>query len=64
MQIRQLREQKGITQKKLAELSGITPAYLCDLEKGGKRNPSIDVLMRLANSLGVSIDTLLGKKAG
>ena len=37
MRILDLRNKAGITQVELARKIGITPAYLCDLEKGKKK---------------------------
>jgi transcriptional regulator with XRE-family HTH domain len=59
LNIRLLREARGMSQVKLAELSGITPAYLCELETGVKDNPSKKILEKLAAALGVSVAKLL-----
>ncbi len=56
--IRQIREQKGITQAELAEKAGITQAMMCQIERGTK-NPSLQVGNEIANLLGCSIDELL-----
>ena len=37
MRILDLRNKAGITQVELARKIGITPAYLCDLEKGKRK---------------------------
>jgi transcriptional regulator with XRE-family HTH domain len=37
----------GITQRKFAEKLGITPSYLCEIEKGSKTNPSYQVMEKL-----------------
>ncbi|MFX0199033.1 MAG: helix-turn-helix domain-containing protein [Candidatus Hodarchaeota archaeon] len=54
------REQRGMNQAKLAEKTGITPAAISQIEKG-LRVPTIPVLRRIANILGVTIDYLTGK---
>lgn len=59
LKIRVIREQKNISQIKLANDSKITAAYLCELENGAKSNPSFVVLQRLANALEVSVTELL-----
>lgn len=59
LKIKAIREQKGISQTKLATESKITAAYLCELESGAKVNPSYGVLQRIATSLGVSVSELL-----
>lgn len=51
------REYRGLTQDALAALSGISKAYLCQIETG-KRKGAVKTLRALAASLGVSIDDL------
>ena len=58
--VKDLRKQKGMTQERLAEKAGITPAALSQIEKGA-RVPTIPVLHRIARVLGVSLDYLSGK---
>ncbi|MCM3900770.1 MAG: helix-turn-helix domain-containing protein [Pyrinomonadaceae bacterium] len=57
-QVRQLRSQSGWTQQRLAELTGLTRAYIVSVE-GGKQNVSLDVVVRVANALGVMPERLL-----
>jgi transcriptional regulator with XRE-family HTH domain len=57
--LRRLREQKGITQERLAAQAKVTRPYLTMLETGAKKNPSLDVLKRLARALGVPVTELL-----
>ena len=52
MNIRDKREELGLSQKELAEKSGITQSFLCDIEQG-RSKPSIDVAIKLANVLKV-----------
>ena len=52
MNIRQKREELGLSQKELAEKSGITQSFLCDIEQG-RSKPSIDVAIKLAKVLKV-----------
>ena len=40
-QIRKIREEKGMTLVKLSEMSGVSVGYLCHLEKGSRKNPSV-----------------------
>ena len=51
--VRRLRERKGLTQEKLAEISGFSQQYISGLEKG-LRNPTIVTLYEVATALGVS----------
>lgn len=48
------RKQKGITQKELSEKTGITQADISRIENGS-RNPSLAMLKRLANGVGMRI---------
>jgi putative transcriptional regulator len=57
--LKKLREGKGMTQAQLAEKAGITREYITMLESGAKANPSLDVAVRLAKALGVSIANLV-----
>ena len=52
MNIRVKREELGLSQKELAEKSGITQSFLCDIEQG-RSKPSIDVAIKLAKVLKV-----------
>jgi transcriptional regulator with XRE-family HTH domain len=58
--IREMREEQGLSQAQLAKKAKVAQGYISDLEAGGKRNPSIDVLKRLAKALGVPVTELLG----
>jgi len=59
-QVRELRGQAGWTQQRLAELTGLTRAYIV-LVEGGKQNVTMDVVIRLANALGVLPERLLAQ---
>ena len=52
--IAELRKQKGISQKELAESIGITNWWLNHIESG-KRNPSLVLAKNIAEKLNVSI---------
>ena len=56
--IRDIRISKNITQKKLAELAGISNTYLSDIERM-RTSPSIKTLGSLANSLDKNIKEFL-----
>ena len=53
--LKELREKKGLTVYKLAQLSGYSYQYIKEIEDGAKSNPSIRALMRICNALGVSL---------
>ena len=58
--IRELREKKGLTQEELAFKAKVTPGYVAQLELGLRKNPSLDVVRRIARALGVRLAELLG----
>ncbi len=62
VRIRRYREDKRLTQTALADAAGLSKTYLSELESGAGRRPSGDVLLRIADALGVSIADLLGRR--
>jgi transcriptional regulator with XRE-family HTH domain len=52
-----LRAEKKWSQEVLAERTSIQRSYIADLERGS-RNPSVRTLVKLANGLGVSVQSL------
>ncbi len=54
-QIRKIRKQQGMTLLKLSELSGVSAGYLCHLEKGSRKNPSIKMMEKISGALNKSI---------
>ena len=57
--LRALRKGKGLGLRELAKDADVPPGYLAELETGKKRNPSLDVLKRLAKALDVPLPELL-----
>ena len=57
--IKDLREEKGISQEKLADELGISHGIISFWENG-KREPKLSNLILLAQYFGVSIDYLAG----
>jgi len=51
------RKHRGMTQAKLGEAVGVTQASIAGIEKG-KRDPSVKLLRKLADALGVDMDDL------
>lgn len=51
--LKRYRDKAGMTQAKLAEKSDLAVVYISLLENG-RRRPSIETLLRLADGLGVS----------
>ncbi|MEN5051349.1 helix-turn-helix transcriptional regulator [Brevundimonas naejangsanensis] len=61
--VRERRNQLGMTQNQLAASAGLGRTYLGGIEKG-QRNPSLLVLARLAEVLGVDLPDLLAPVTG
>lgn len=59
MKLRELREQKGVTQKEVADAIGCTATVYSRYERG-EREPDISTLCSLADYFEVSTDTLIG----
>lgn len=53
--LKKIRLEKGMTLDKLSKLTEISSGYLCHLEKGSRRNPSIEVMNRISEALNKSI---------
>ncbi|WP_224813565.1 helix-turn-helix transcriptional regulator [Hasllibacter sp. MH4015] len=58
--VRAARASIGISRRVLSEMSGVSPRYLAQLE-GGDGNISIGLLLRVADALGVSLETLVAR---
>jgi transcriptional regulator with XRE-family HTH domain len=57
LNIKKYRKAKGISQEKLALISGIDRSYMSEIERC-LANPSIDALLRISNALEVSPEEL------
>ena len=58
--IRELREEFGVTQKKLSEVLGVTRTAVAKWE-ANENGPNSDVLLKIADYFDVSLDYLLGR---
>ncbi|MBD2872912.1 helix-turn-helix domain-containing protein [Paenibacillus arenilitoris] len=56
--IRQLRKKKGLSQEQLALRAEINASYMGQVERGEK-NPTIDVLSKIAHALQIPIEQLV-----
>jgi transcriptional regulator with XRE-family HTH domain len=59
-ELRRLRKERGLTQRGLAEASGVDPATI-SLVENGKRRPHLETLDSLAMALGVEVTDLIPK---
>jgi transcriptional regulator with XRE-family HTH domain len=57
--LKQLRDDAKLTQEELAKRAKVARSYVALIEAGRKKNPSLDILKRLARALGVSVTELL-----
>jgi transcriptional regulator with XRE-family HTH domain len=53
--------ERGWTYRELSRRSGVSYQSISDIRLGKTRDPGATVLARLADALGVSVDTLLGR---
>ncbi|MBR4320254.1 MAG: helix-turn-helix transcriptional regulator [Oscillospiraceae bacterium] len=60
-QLRKLRKQKNLTQKQLADYLHVTDGAVAMWEHG-RREPDIEILTKLADFYGVTVDYLLGRE--
>lgn len=57
--IHQIRKTQGFTLSQLAKRVGISKSYLSNIERELKRNPSIQIMERLAAALNMDLNDLL-----
>ena len=55
------RRAKGLTREALAEMAGVSPRHLGDIERG-ETSPSLEKMYRISKALGVSVSVLLGQE--
>lgn len=60
MNLKELREQNGISQTKLGNYLGVTRATICRYE-ANERMPDLETLKNIADYFGVTVDYLLGR---
>lgn len=58
---KELRRERNISLAELSKKTNIDQGYLSRLERGEKSNPSAEVLSKLADVFGVTVDYLLGR---
>ncbi len=57
--LRKLREQKGLSQDRLAKLADVANNTIIKIEQGENINPTLETLKKVAKALEVSIDELI-----
>ncbi|WP_206841616.1 helix-turn-helix domain-containing protein [Marinobacterium iners] len=62
--LKNIRKKMKMSQKELAEASGISSAQISRIEKGDQKNPQLETVVSLATNLGVSLEELVfGEKS-
>jgi len=61
--VRQYRLNKGLTQEKLAELSGLDQSYIGQMERGEK-NITLSTLMKITNAMTISVSEFTAEIEG
>lgn len=59
--LKSLRERRGLTMRKLDQLSGVSHSYISQMERGERGVPKPDILKKLAGPLGVDYSELMYK---
>ena len=60
--MKKIRTSKNMTLVELANLTGISAGYLCHLEKGTRKNPSVQIMESIAKALDKSITEIFFSK--
>jgi transcriptional regulator with XRE-family HTH domain len=58
--LRELREERDLTQQQLAKKAGVAPTFLSDVERG-TRNPSWSTILSIAKALKVKPSELVAR---
>lgn len=58
-ELRQKREEESLSLNQLAERAVVSASFILRLEKGERKNASIEVIFKLANSLGIDLCNLI-----
>lgn len=57
--LKRIREQRELSQKELAERSGVSIGQISKLEIGSQKNPQLETVVAIATALGVSMEELV-----
>lgn len=63
LRVQQARQAAGYTQQQLCQTSGLSYSTLAKIERGAIKAPSVFTIQTIAQTVGTSIDELLGSKA-
>lgn len=56
--LKQERERKGLTQRQLSRMCGVTQQTISNIESGRNKNPGVETLGELAAALGIRLQDL------
>ena len=56
--IKKRREELGMSLTELAIKSDLSAGYICHLENGSRKNPSMKVVQQIAKALNTTVDAL------
>ncbi|KLK90165.1 XRE family transcriptional regulator [Microvirga sp. KLBC 81] len=60
--LKELRVRKNKSLQELADAVGASKAHIWEIERGGSKNPSMDLLTKLAEYFDVSVSYLVGEQ--
>lgn len=60
--LKELRKEKGWSQQKLAEKTGLSFNAITKIEQGLAKHPTLKTLIKLAEAFGIGLDELVGRK--
>jgi len=60
--VKECRKQKGLTQQKLAEKTGLSFNTITKIEQGIGDSPTLKTLLKLSEALEIGLDELVGIK--
>jgi len=61
LRLKELRVRKNLSLQEVADAVGASKAHIWDLETGRAKNPSIELLTKLAKCFGVSVADIIGE---
>lgn len=53
--MKKFRKEKGLTLSELANITEVSVGYLSHLEQGSRKNPSVEIMDKIAKALGKSV---------
>lgn len=53
--LKKVRKSKNLTISELSDISGVSMGYICHLEKGTRKNPSKEIMQKIADALDKNI---------